>query len=248
MADRRESSFHLEAFVDSLIVELDNVQNRLAVKGLTRPLTYTVQDLNLDLQVFPDFDGRRVRFRPAKPGESGFSKISLQLGSITDRQIRETTRGPVTRDEEPLESIPDLDDDTKSELRAIGVNSVSDLEQVQRRNVDIGSVAKKGTDYATLANLINKARRRQKPPEVARASTASIGGRVAVAVEGKNLFVQGESPFPLARINGHAAAVQSADRERLVLVPTRPLGRDNRLEIALDPYAIVNLNVRSNED
>src|SRR5688572_32744552 len=105
MPDSVGTSWNLEAFVDSLIVELDSVQNRLAVKGLTRPLTYMVKDVDVDLQVFPDYDGRRVKFRTARAGEPGASKISLQLGSISDRQIREATRGPVTTEELSLDSI-----------------------------------------------------------------------------------------------------------------------------------------------
>ncbi|MBL9027056.1 MAG: hypothetical protein JNL21_32975 [Myxococcales bacterium] len=244
MADR-DPAFHLEAFIDSLIVELDNVQNRLAVKGLSRPLTYTVEDMSMDLQVFPDFDGRRVRFRTAKPGETGFSKISLQLGSITDRQIRETTRGPVTADDVPLEAIEGMDDETKSDLRAIGVTSVKDLETVQRKNVDLKSVSRKGTDYATLANLINKARRRTAPPQITKAQTSTVGGRPALAFEGRNLVVRDEPPFPLVRVDGRPAAVHEASAERLVVVPQAALAPRSRFQIALDPFAVLNFEMNS---
>lgn len=247
MADR-EGSFHLEAFIDSLIVELDNVQNRLAVKGLSRPLTYTVEDMSLDLQVFPDFDGRRVKFRTAKAGESGFSKISLQLGSITDRQIRETTRGPVTSDDVPLEAIDGIDDETKSDLRAIGVTSVSDLENVRRKNVDLKSVSKKGTDYSTLANLINKAKRRTAPPQITRAQTVDVGGRAGVAIEGTNLVVHEEPPFPLVRVDGRAADVRAASPSRVVVVPSRELSSRSRFEIALDPYAVLHFEMNRHGD
>ena len=56
--------------MDSLIVELDRAQDVLAVKGLTRPVTYTVKDVDVDLRCFPQFDGRQrpVPYRPAGPG------------------------------------------------------------------------------------------------------------------------------------------------------------------------------------
>ena len=39
--------------------------------GINRRLTYTVRDLALELHLFPDFDGRDLRFATAGPGEKG---------------------------------------------------------------------------------------------------------------------------------------------------------------------------------
>src|SRR5512134_3142523 len=93
------STWKLNSFLDSLILELDRAQDTLALKGINRRLTYTVRDLNLELQLFPEFDGRELRFTTAGPGESGAARIAFQLGSITDRQIRETTKEPPTKDD-----------------------------------------------------------------------------------------------------------------------------------------------------
>src|SRR5687767_12013308 len=92
-------AWNLEAFLDSLIVELDKAQDTLSYKGITRRLTYTVKDVGLDLHIFPEFDGKKVRFVTAQPGDAGASKISIQLGSITDRQIKEAAKEPPTRDD-----------------------------------------------------------------------------------------------------------------------------------------------------
>ena len=56
------AAWQLEDFVDSLVVELDKTRETLAVKAINRPLSYTVKDLELDLNIFPTFDGDRVSF------------------------------------------------------------------------------------------------------------------------------------------------------------------------------------------
>ena len=81
--DDRNRAWNLKSFMDSLIVELDRAQDVLAVKGLTRPVTYTVKDVDVDLRCFPQFDGRSVRFRTAQPGQDGSSGLRFSLGSIS---------------------------------------------------------------------------------------------------------------------------------------------------------------------
>ena len=88
MAENR--AWNLESFIESLIYELDRTQDMLALKGFDQRVTYTVEDMALDLQLFPVYTGDSVLFSTARPGESGASKVSIKLGSITDRQIRET--------------------------------------------------------------------------------------------------------------------------------------------------------------
>ena len=68
---RSSPAWKLNSFLDSLILELDRAQDTLAVKGINRPLTYTVKDVSLELQLFPNFDGRELRFTTAAPGETG---------------------------------------------------------------------------------------------------------------------------------------------------------------------------------
>ena len=60
-------SWKLNSFLDSLILELDRAQDTLALKGINRRLPYTVRDLALELHLFPDFDGRDLRFITAGP-------------------------------------------------------------------------------------------------------------------------------------------------------------------------------------
>src|SRR5262245_46487187 len=100
--ERARDNWRLETFLDSLILELDKAQDTLAIKGVTRRLTYTVKDLSVDLYVFPDYEDGKLRFNVARPGENGASRISFQLGSITDRQIRESANEPTTADDVPI--------------------------------------------------------------------------------------------------------------------------------------------------
>src|SRR5262245_38120073 len=105
----RGEGWRLKSFLDSLTMELDSVQDTLAVKSVNRKLSYTVRDVDLELQLFPAFDGEELRFTTARPGETGAAKINLQLGSITDRQIRETAGDPLTTDDVPIEGVEGID-------------------------------------------------------------------------------------------------------------------------------------------
>ena len=63
------AAWQLEDFVDSLVVDLDKTRETLAVKAINKPLTYTVKELSLDLNIFPTYDGDTVRVhdRAARP-------------------------------------------------------------------------------------------------------------------------------------------------------------------------------------
>ena len=49
------ADWNLESFLDSLILELDKAQDTLSLKGVTRKLTYSVLNVALDLQIFPQY-------------------------------------------------------------------------------------------------------------------------------------------------------------------------------------------------
>src|SRR5262245_18368516 len=119
-------AWQLEDFVDSLVVDLDKTRETLAVKAINKPLTYTVKEVALDLNIFPSYDGDQVKFITAQPGQEGASKVTIQLGSITDQQVRATTKRPETKGDIKIEEI-DVDKATKKKLRKLGVNSIDDL-------------------------------------------------------------------------------------------------------------------------
>lgn len=238
----------MKAFLDSLTVELDKARDVLAVKAVTRPLTYSVQDVGLDLQVFPQYDGEQVRFLTAQPGDSGASGLKIQLGSITARSIRETTSDPIRRDDVPIEEFEGIDEGTRRSLEAVGVKSARDVERMEERDVDLEKVTSSKLDYSRLANIISKARRRGLPPVVKQVAMSASDGEPVLAVSGENLAVaETLSSFPVARLDGRRLEVVSSSPGRLDLRldPARLEGRVARLEIALDPFAVVSMDLHA---
>ncbi|MEL6865621.1 MAG: hypothetical protein AAFP19_14435 [Bacteroidota bacterium] len=239
-------SWNLETFLDSLIVELDKARETLAVKAINKPLTYAVKDLNLEMQLFPSFDGRKVQFVTARPGQTGASKIAIQLGSITDQQIRKTTKEPISKDDLSLEVIEEIDEDTKSNLRKIGVTSVKDLAEIERKNVDLEKASHQKVSYKHLAGLLQKARRSQFPPQVSKASFSKSQGQVNLLVEGKNLAVD-KTYVPVAIFNDQLVEILAFDKRQLNLKVEAKQVRSsqNELIIALDPFTVFKININN---
>jgi len=244
----------LESFLDSLILELDKAQDTLSVKGINRKLTYTVKDVSLDLQVYPSFIGDRVVFNNAKPGDTGASRLSFQLGSISDRQIRETTKEPEKITDIAIDEIEEIDDDVKQTLKRVGIKSAEDIERLSRRNVDIEKVVTekvpsgKAIKYNELANLINKARRRKMPPTVSHLSMEkSMSGNSELIIKGSNLVLGMTSDYqPVAVLNNNPLKVLLAtpDEVRVALTHLPADKSMNSFVMALDPYAVMKFNIR----
>jgi hypothetical protein len=240
------TSWQLEDFVDSLVVELDKTRETLAVKAINKPLSYTVKEVAVDLNIFPTYDGERVTFLTAQPGQEGASKVSIQLGSITDQQVRATSKVPGAKEEVPLNEV-DVDPKTRRQLRKLGVNSVDDLKQIEKKNVDLGTVAGDTLDYRKLANQIEKARRSKNPPKVNSAvmSQDADGGNYLL-IKGENLSV--DSKFrPVAVVNNKLAEVLSSDaREiRIQIGDAHRLKQENEVILTMDPFALVKLNLKA---
>lgn len=247
-------NWNLESFLDSLILELDKAQDTLSLKGVSRRLTYTVQDVALDLQIFPQYDKGKIRFTTAKPGETGASKLSIQLGSITDRQIRETTRDPVGLDDIAIDGIDELDEETRDSLKKVGVNSARDLERLEKRNVDVDKVLKqksggrKSKSYKDLANLINKAKRKRVPPSLSSVKAHSSGDKTELTLTGEHLaLATGMENFPLAVLNDQEVAITGASESELQLAVDNALLQTgvNKLKVALDPYALMTVDINA---
>ena len=151
------AAWQLEDFVDSLVVELDKTRETLAVKAINKPLTYTVKEVALDLNTFPSYDGEQVRFLTAQPGEEGASKVTIQLNSITDQQVRATHQAA---DGAPATSIDELDVDetTRTKLRKHRRQLGRRPEGDRAQNVDLGGQRHRDRLHQ-LANKIHKSRR-----------------------------------------------------------------------------------------
>jgi hypothetical protein len=239
------AAWQLEDFVDSVVVDLDKTRETLAVKAINKPLTYTVKELSLDLNIFPTYDGDTVRFTTAQPGQQGASKVSIQLGSITDQQVRATTKVP----EAGGVSIDDIgiDSSTKKQLRKLGVQSADDLQRVEKKNVDLKRVADTDIDYRSLANQIQKAQRNTAPPMVRSVSLShDDSGTPALLVNGTRLAVNPRFS-PVAVINDQLAEVLSFDdaHVRIALPSSDHLERPLELVLTCDPFAVFKVHVKA---
>lgn len=239
------SAWQLEDFVDSLVVELDKTRETLAVKAINKPLSYSVKELSLDLNIFPSYDGDTVRFVTAQPGQSGASKVTIQLGSITDQQVRATSKPPPAKGDIDISEIP-VDKATRKQLRKLGVNSVDDLQQIERKNVDLKKVAESDVDYSALANQIQKARRNQNPPRVTGVSLSMDDDNApCLVIEGAQLAVNPKFE-PVAVLNQSLAQVIShSDSEMKVRIDKEKFRDKNDLIVAFDPFACLRVNLKA---
>ncbi|GGQ70081.1 hypothetical protein [Couchioplanes azureus] len=239
------TGWQLEDFVDSLVVDLDRTRETLAVRAINRPLTYTVKEVALDLNIFPSYDGDQVTFVTAQPGQQGASKVSIQLNSITDQQVRATTKMPAAPDDVGLRHI-DVDKTTRKTLRKLGVNSVDDLAQIERRKIDLEAASDGEIDYTKLANQIRKSRRNQNPPRIDGVSLSTDATDPVLVVRGANLAVDPAFP-PVAVVNDRLAEVlsSSADEVRVGVGRAHRLSACNELVLTFDPFAIARVNVRA---
>lgn len=242
----KNRTWNLESFLDSLIVELDKARETLSIKAINKPLTYAVKDVNLEMQLFPSFDGNNVRFITAEPGQEGASKIAIQLGSITDQQIRKTSKDPTTTEDISIDLIDEIDDETKTTLRKIGVTSVNDLDQIKKKNVDIERVSNKRTNYGKLAKLLQKARRNNLPPTVKNVNFNISKSGSYIEVEGDNLVVD-KSYKPVAVFNGKLAEMKNSESGLLnVKVPMDNINEeDNELIIVSDPFTVYKMKLNN---
>ncbi|SFD84115.1 hypothetical protein SAMN05518672_103460 [Chitinophaga sp. CF118] len=245
MANDNNKYWNLEDFVDSLVVELDKTRETLAIKAINKPLTYTVKDLAIDLNIFPTFDGDQIRFITAQPGQEGASKVNIQLGSITDQQVRATTKMSGLKNDTKIEEIG-VDQKTRNKLRKMGVNSVDDLKQIERKQVDIQRASDNEIDYKTLANEIQKSKRGQTPPKVNAVSlSVDENNRPFLHIRGENLTLNPQFP-PVTVINNNLAEVLefNAHELKILLSKDHITQTESELIMTFDPYTLVKMNIR----
>ena len=240
------TAWQLEDFVDSLVVELDKTRETLAVKAINKPLSYTVKEVAQDLNIFPSYDGDLVRFVTAQPGQSGASKVTIQLGSITDQQVRATSKAPAARNDINIDGI-NVDKATRKQLRKLGVNSIDDLKQIEQKNVDLKKVSDNEVDYKTLANQIQKSQRNQNPPQVMGISLSmDEEAKPCLVIRGRNLAIDPKFE-PVAIINQTLAEVlSSSDSELKVRIgQEHNFAARNEVILTFDPFAFLRVNVKA---
>ena len=270
MSRTPNKNWKLQSFINSLVGELDKARDTLAYKSLQQPLSYDVKNLSLELQLFPEFDGREVRFKNAKTGETGASRISLELGSISDRQIRETTRAPVTKDELPLEEIDDIEPEIKESLEKVGIRSVEDIELLERQNLNVGKMVERvhpqanPNSYANLADRLKGLRgayvqqqsqiskmqeRKNQPPVVKKLEVHREGLHAIVTLQGEQLAIR-QDHTPTVSLDGHLAEVLKASANFFQFkCLAKHIGPEGAwLEIWLDPHAILKFTLKWSEN
>lgn len=236
----------LQSFVDALVFELDKARQTLSLKGVNHPLTYAVKDLSVELQVFPDYDGDEIRFTTARAGQDGSSKIAFQLGSITDRQIRETSKPPIDEEDVPIENL-EIDEGVKKELKRIGIDSVKDIQRMENKNIDLKPVVKDKMNFTDLASKIEKAKRAKNPPMVGKAALSQSMGVRTINIEGDNLHVSPDFT-PAVFLNQKPLEVMSYTKHQIqVRLPEDDIPQQtvHQLTMFLDPYAVVNLKLKT---
>lgn len=244
MTTNENKSWTLQSFVDALVYELDKARYTLSVKGLTNPLSYAVKDLSVELQVFPDYSNNEIKFTTARSGQNGSSKIAFQLGSITDRQIRETTRRPMTEEEITIDAL-DIDEEAKKEMKKVGIQSVKDIEKIEENNINIKSVVQSDKiNFSDLAGKIEKAKRGTAPPRLKQVVLAHSMGEPIIRLEGENLHII-KNFKPRVFVNKKEVQVlsYSNDSVDLKLDNTDLQNGENTLTMFLDPYTRVNFKV-----
>jgi len=246
MASKKNTAWQLEKFIDSLTYELDKARETLSVKSVNNPLTYAVKDIALDLQVFPEYDGENVRFVTAGTNEEGSSKMSLTLGSITDRQIRETSKKPLEADDVTLDEVKEIQEPVKKKLERLGVRSVKDIEKFKKKNIKVSDDTSGGQiNFKKLAGMISKSKMAAEPPRVVAAQLTKGVNNPIVTIDGDNLIFD-EDLAPSASFNNTEARVLEFGRNRLVIELTNPreIRERNQLQVNLDEDASFVLPIK----
>ncbi len=249
--ESNNKAWNLERFLDTLILELDKAQDTVSYKGVTRKLTYSVKDMALEMQVFPEFDGKRVQFVTAGAGQSGASRLSIQLGSITDRQIADHASKPISVDDISIDDLENVNEETRRAMEEIGITSTDALKRMEQNQVNVEAVLRKKAgekavvDYKNLASVINKAHRKRLPPSIANVSLSEAAGEESeIILDGHNLALDGA--HPVAVLNGNVLSVTASDPETVRMnVKPEDLESNNRLEVLLDPYTLVKMELKA---
>jgi len=134
----QDSGVPFDLFIQSLTEQLDKAQAAMALKAKVGklPLTFAVKDIKLDLKAFVQLIDDEVYLRPAGPGDTEASTISLALTTITKPMIEENAID--FEAEEPKISLREaLGDDKESEelqrrLEKIGVRNIKQLAELRR--------------------------------------------------------------------------------------------------------------------
>jgi hypothetical protein len=128
----------------------------------------------------------------------------------------------------------------------MGVSSVDDLQQIEKKQVDIQRASDNEIDYKTLANQIQKSRRNMTPPKVKGVSLSlDEDKRPYLHVKGENFTLDPKYP-PVTVINNQLAEVMefNANEVKILLNKQHITQNESELIMTFDPYTLVKMNIR----
>lgn len=220
------TSLPIEQFVQALTRQLDVAQSAMALKAknFKLPLTFAVKDLTLDLRTHVEVVQSEVRVRPAGPGDKDASLLHLALTTITKPMIDENAVETLAAPEEKTvkqamaEQGEHLSDDEQRRLEWVGVNTVSQLRELQRR---------RGTEAiqrvaALPVERLRAALMHSAQPSISRVApevSSDTGGSsiTRLRIRGQNLL--GQNRRPAVRIAGQEVPIVEAADHELVIAP-----------------------------
>ena len=218
--NKNENGMPIEQFIQALTSQLDRAQDALRLKAVSRPLTFAVKDLTLDLRSHLEIVGSVVRIRPAGPNDAEASTIHLSLTTITRPMIEENTVQFSAADEPSLKEVlgDDISEDDERRLEWAGVHTVSQLREVQQRNGE--ETLQKYTQLPV--GRLRAALMRAAQPRVTRIMSEHLdngngnGSAPLLRIRGLNLMRDRQ---PEVRIGGEKVPVLQANERELLVAP-----------------------------
>ena len=215
-------SVPLEDFIQAVQAQLDTAQARMTLKAQNDklPLTFAIRDITMDLKAHVEMDRSEVRIRPAGPNENDASVLHLQFTAITKPMIDETAVQLAAEDaaDTQLEDLGDsLDEDERRRLEWIGVRTVAQLDDMQKRGLgrSIGRIT--NLPIGKLESVLSHAAR----PMVDDVRAEPVSGgepndlRARLRVRGRNMLRDGNPPA--VAIGGRPVGVLRASDNELLL-------------------------------
>lgn len=226
----QDSGVPFDTFIQALTEQLDKAQAAMAIKARVAklPLTFAVKDVSLDLRAFVRMIDDEVYLRPAGPGDSEASTITLALTTITKPMIEENAVD--FKAEDPKFSLKqalgcDFTEDEQRRLERIGVRTVTQLTDLKKSaGADvIARLARLPVNRLQQALMSAAAPRVSHVEPALPAGTAENGGIQAPAAAPRvylHLPMLRPGRLPLVRAAGLDVPVVSARAGTLVLAPT----------------------------
>jgi hypothetical protein len=166
----RDAGLPIEVFIHALTSQLDRAQAAMAMKARAGlPLTFAVRDLTLDLRAHLEVVGSVVHLRPAAPDERDASTLHLSLTTITAPMIEENTQRFTPGEPSLREVLPDASDDEIRRLEWAGIQTPSQLLELERTSGEDAIVRVAQVPAAKLRDALRRATRprvRQVLPEL----------------------------------------------------------------------------------